>query len=78
MEWEKYIHSNPEIMLGKPVVKGTRLTVSFILDLLGNGWSKEQILENYPQLTPDDLQTIFAYAAECLKEELYYELSAQE
>jgi uncharacterized protein (DUF433 family) len=64
MEWHDYIHSNPKILSGKPVVKGTRISVEFILSLLGNGWSEEQIFDNYPGLTEQSLQAIFAYAAE--------------
>ncbi len=48
MKWQDYITSDPEILAGKPIVKGTRLSVKFILNLLAEGWSVEQILENYP------------------------------
>ncbi|MGB9592048.1 MAG: DUF433 domain-containing protein [Candidatus Kryptoniota bacterium] len=44
MDWRKFIHSDPEILLGKPVVKGTRLSVEFILGLFSEGWSEQQIL----------------------------------
>jgi uncharacterized protein (DUF433 family) len=74
MDWRNYIHSDPDILVGKPVVKGTRLAVSFLLDLLGNGWSPEQILANYPTLTPQALQAVFAFAAESLKDESLYAL----
>jgi len=52
------ITSNPEILGGRPVVKGTRLSVAFIHGLLAAGWSEEQILENYPQLSQQALQEI--------------------
>ncbi|MBI5187504.1 MAG: DUF433 domain-containing protein, partial [Nitrospirae bacterium] len=45
--WRKFIHSDPEILLGKPVVKGTRLSVEFILGLFAEGWTEQQVLENY-------------------------------
>lgn len=45
MNWREYIHTDPDILLGKPVVKGTRLSVDFILRLFGNGWSEEQFLK---------------------------------
>ena len=48
MTWESYIHSDPTILAGKPVVRGTRLAVDFIMRLLATGWSESQILENYP------------------------------
>ena len=69
MDWKKYIHSDPEILLGKPVVKGTRLAVDFIIGLFAAGWSEKQVLENYPSLTPDALRAVFAFAAECMRDE---------
>lgn len=72
MDWRQHIHSDPEILLGKPVVKGTRLAVDFILGLFAAGWTEQQILENYPTLTPDALRAVFAFAAECMREEALY------
>jgi uncharacterized protein (DUF433 family) len=72
MDWRQYIHSDPEILVGKPVVQGTRLAVEFILRLLAAGWTEQQVLENYPTLTPEGLRAVFAFAAECLGEELLY------
>jgi uncharacterized protein (DUF433 family) len=69
MEWNNYIHSDPEILSGKPVVKGTRLSVEFILKLFANGWTEEQVLRNYMGLTPESLHAVFAYAAEGLMSE---------
>jgi uncharacterized protein (DUF433 family) len=77
MDWRQYIHSDPEILLGKPVVKGTRLAVDFILDLFAAGWTEEQVLENYPTLTPEALQAVFAFAAECMREEVLYTLPSE-
>ncbi len=68
MDWRDYIHSNPEVLRGKPVVKGTRLAVDFILGLFAAGWSEEQVLENYPTLTKESLKAVFAFAAECIGE----------
>jgi uncharacterized protein (DUF433 family) len=50
MNRKAYIHSNPKIRLGKPIIKGTRLCVEFILGFFSEGWTQEQILENYPTL----------------------------
>lgn len=72
--WRDYIHADPEILAGKPVVKGTRLAVEFLLGLLGAGWSQEQILTNYPTLAPEALQAVFAFAAESLQDESLYSL----
>jgi uncharacterized protein (DUF433 family) len=64
MDWGTYIHADPEVLRGKPVVRGTRLSVAFLLSLFANGWSEQQVLENYPTLTPESLRAVFAYAAE--------------
>ena len=59
---------DPEILNGKPVVKGTRLSVEFILGLLANGWSREDILRSYPQLNEEKLNAVILFAAECIKQ----------
>jgi uncharacterized protein (DUF433 family) len=72
MNWKAHIHSNPKILLGKPVIKGTRISVEFVLGLFSEGWTQEQILENYPTLNAESIQAVFAFAAECLKEDVFY------
>jgi uncharacterized protein (DUF433 family) len=72
IEWASYIHSDPSVLLGKPVVKGTRLSVEFILGLYAEGWTEDQILETYPNLTKESLLAIFAYTHECMREEFLY------
>ena len=72
MDWREYIHTDPEILVGKPVVKGTRLAVDFILRLFAVGWTDQQVLENYPTLTRQALRAVFAYAAECMCEEIMF------
>jgi uncharacterized protein (DUF433 family) len=69
MDWKKYIHSDPEILMGKPVVKGTRLAVDFLMGLFAAGWTEQLILENYPTLNVEALRAVFAYAADCLRDE---------
>lgn len=69
MKWIERIHSDPEILVGKPVVKGTRLSVDFILSLFAAGWTEQQVLENYPVLTLEDLRAVFAFAADCMQTE---------
>jgi uncharacterized protein (DUF433 family) len=64
MDWRQHLHADPAILLGKPVVKGTRLAVEFILKLYATGWTEQQILENYPTLTRESLRAVFAFAAE--------------
>jgi uncharacterized protein (DUF433 family) len=75
MDWRDYIHSDPEILLGKPVVKGTRLAVEFLLSLFATGWTQEQVLENYPSLTVEAIRAVFAFAAESTQHESLYSLS---
>lgn len=64
MNWQDHIEQRPGVMLGKPVVKGTRLTVEHILERLGDGWSQDQLLEAYPQLQPAHVRAAQAYAAD--------------
>jgi len=64
MNWQNYIHSDPNILVGQPVVRGTRLAVDFLLSLYGAGWTETQILDNYPTLTREALQAVHAYAAD--------------
>ncbi|MBW4495790.1 MAG: DUF433 domain-containing protein [Oscillatoria princeps RMCB-10] len=75
MDWREYIHSDPKILVGKPVVKGTRLSVEFILGLFAAGWTEQQVLDSYPTLTPEGLRAVFAFAAECMREEVLYTIS---
>ena len=66
---------DPKVLVGKPVIKGTRIAVEFIVDLLANGWSHDQVLENYDQLSNDDILAALSYAADRLKDERVYPLS---
>ena len=65
MSWHEYIHSDPSVLAGKPVIRGTRLSVEFLLGLVSEGWTGQQILEIYPQLSREALRAFFAFAAEC-------------
>ena len=67
--WQQRIILDEKILRGKPLVKGTRLSVDFILDLLANGWTHEEIFENYPQLTSDDIKACLEYASQVIKDE---------
>jgi len=77
MNWQQHIHSHSEILMGKPVVKGTRLSVEFILGLFATGWTELQILENYPTLSREDIRAVFAFATECMREESLYIISGE-
>lgn len=77
IDWRKYLQSDPEVLVGKPVVKGTRLSVEFLLGLFSEGWTEQQILENYPTLTKESLRAVFAFATECMSEEALYSIPTE-
>ena len=63
--------------MGKPVIKGTRISVEFILERLANGWAEQKILDSYPHLKKEDLQAVFAYLNDCVKDGLMVELKSK-
>jgi uncharacterized protein (DUF433 family) len=67
--WKDRIIFEKNIAVGKPIVKGTRITVDFVLDLMSNGWSYDDIRENYPQLTSQDIRACLEYASSVIKDE---------
>ena len=71
MSWQERIVCDPDILVGKPSVKGTRLSVELILGWLAQGWTHEMLIEAYPQLSPHDILAALAFAAEKLREESY-------
>ena len=62
--WQERTVLDPTILIGKPVIRGTRLAVEFLIDLMAEGWTASQILDNYPPLTTDDLKAALHYAAD--------------
>lgn len=72
MKLNEYIVADEAVLLGKPTIKGTRLSVEHIIGLLAMGWSGEQLLENYPRLSREALQAVFLYVQECLKDGLLH------
>jgi len=71
-EWRERIVIDPKILRGKPIIKGTRISVELILELLAGGWTKEAITENYPQIRKEDISAALHYAHSLLKEEAVY------
>ena len=63
MNWRDRITVDPHILVGKPVIRSTRLAVEFIIDLLAQGWTEAEILHNYPGLMPEDVQACLVYAS---------------
>lgn len=76
MNWQDRITIDPKILLGKPVIKGTRIAVEFVIDLLAQGWSESEILRNYPGLTHEDIIACLRYAGETLHSEKVYPVNA--
>ncbi len=68
------ITANKEILGGKSIIKGTRISVEFILELLASGVTEGEILEDYPHLTKEDIHACLEYAARALKNEIFLEL----
>ncbi|HEX6200975.1 MAG TPA: DUF433 domain-containing protein [Thermoanaerobaculia bacterium] len=76
MDWHQHIEINPDVLVGKPVVKGTRISVELVLQMIGAGVPEAEILNNYPSLRPEDLRACVAYAADLVASEKVYPLSA--
>jgi uncharacterized protein (DUF433 family) len=73
---EDRIAVDPAVLVGKPVIRGTRLAVEFILDLLSQGWSFEEILRNYPGIERADIQACLVYARDSVNAERVYLIAA--
>ncbi len=72
MNWKDHIISDKAVLLGKPTIKGTRISVEHIIGLYAQGWNETQILENYPRLTKESLMAVFAYLQECMYDGLLF------
>lgn len=69
---EPMVVSDPKLMMGKPVIRGTRITVELILEKLAAGESADQILSEHPRLTPEGIRAAIAFAAEALRADVIY------
>ncbi len=69
------ITTNPDVMVGKPTIRGLRITVEQILKALANGVKTSDLLEDYPELEPEDIQAALLYASELVSEEQVYKVS---
>ncbi|MCG2709684.1 MAG: DUF433 domain-containing protein [Thermodesulfovibrionales bacterium] len=74
MGWRDRIAIDPAVLEGKPVIKGTRIAVEFVIDLLAQGWTEPEILRNYPGLTHEDILACLKYAGETLDSEKVFPL----
>ena len=76
MQWSDRIVVDPEILAGKPVIRGTRLAVELILELLAAGQSEDDLLANYPGLTREDILACLSYASHLVHEYKAYPIPA--
>jgi uncharacterized protein (DUF433 family) len=74
--WKERISLDPEVLCGKPVIKGTRISVELVLESLGNGWSIADLLESYPHITEEDIRACLSYAGNLLGTERIYPVTA--
>jgi uncharacterized protein (DUF433 family) len=77
MNWKEYIHSDEAILQGKPIIKGTRLSVELILSRLANGWTEAMLFESYPTLPPRAIQAVYAFLLDTIKDDVFYISSAR-
>lgn len=73
--WEERIAVDPEVLVGKPVIRGTRISVELVVERLSQGWGVDDLLRAYPHITRDDVLACLAYAAERLASERVYPLA---
>jgi uncharacterized protein (DUF433 family) len=71
MDWREHIYSDPAIGFGKPVFRGTRIKVEFVLKLMAAGWTAEHMADEYPGILPDHLRAAAAFAADMLEQDDY-------
>ena len=74
MDWEERIELNPAALVGKPIVRGTRIAVELVIERLADGWDEDTILEQYPSLDRDDIRACLHYASTRLRGESVYPL----
>ena len=70
-DWKDRITVDPDILVGKPIIKGTRISVDLIMDRLADGWTLERITASYPRVTREDVLAAIAFVAEIFREEDY-------
>ena len=74
--WQKRITVDPDVLVGKPVIRGTRISVELVIDLLASGWTTDEILRNYPRLKQEDILACLRYAGLILQTERVYPMPA--
>lgn len=72
VDWQDRISADPTVLVGKPVIKGTRIAVDLVLDLLGRGYTQDDIVAQYDHLTREDIQACLRYASDLVRSEKVY------
>ncbi|MHB1319819.1 MAG: DUF433 domain-containing protein [Anaerolineae bacterium] len=78
MKWQDRIQVDPDILVGKPVIRGTRLAVEFVVALMAEGWQEEDVVDNYPGLTREDVRACLQYASDILASERVFPFAVPE
>ena len=71
MNWKDHIEVNPAVLVGKPIIKGTRISVELILGSMANGWTMEDVLAAYPHIKREDVLAALKFVSEVFKEETF-------
>ena len=71
MNWKDHIEVNPAVLVGKPIIKGTRISVELILDRVADGWTMEDVLAAYPHIKREDVLAALKFVSEVFKEETF-------
>jgi uncharacterized protein (DUF433 family) len=74
MDWRDHIVSDENILLGKPTIKGTRISVELLLELFANGWTEPMILESYPTISHENIKAVFQFLRESIQKDFYFPL----
>ena len=76
MNWQEIITTNPKVLYGKPIIKGTRISVDLILEKLAAGETIDQLLESYPHISRDAIYACLAFASDSLRNESVYPMAS--
>lgn len=76
VNWRDRIVFNPDILAGKPTIKGTRISVELILERFSAGWSRQDIYDSYPHITEEDLRAVFGFAVDVLRDNRSWKIAA--
>jgi uncharacterized protein (DUF433 family) len=76
MDWKSHVTRDPKVLVGKPTIRGTRISVELVVGLLAQVWPESDILESYPKISKEDIQACLLHAAELVKAEMAHPIVA--